>query len=157
MLDDTAVTGGSSYDYRVITLNGVETSQPSASVTITAADDAAYRSWKQEMLGDPDAPDDADGDHDGLTTLEEYLFDLDPTTADHYSWSVTGPAPGNREVRVSFPSSPGRSYRVESSANMALWADASPLIPGDGNQKQWTGNMPEEEGRLFFRIVVSSP
>ena len=160
---DAAVVAGSSYDYRVITLNGADASAPSNIATATAADDAAYRAWKLAKLGNADAPDDGDGDHDDLTNLEEYLFDLNPVVADRFPWQVSAPAPVTGQVTVSFPTSAGRSYRVQFSPDLGTWTPGSPVITGDGSQKQWTddgtvtGSVPDVNGKRFYRVAVSAP
>jgi hypothetical protein len=160
---DVNVTGTQAYDYRIITLNGAETSAPSAIVSATAADNAVYRAWKLEKLGDADAPDDGDGDGDGLSNLQEYLFDLDPVEPDRYEWQASAPADGSGAVTITFPSSAGRSYRVEFSHDLALWSPGSPIIPGDGLVKQWTddgtftGGLPDPDGKRFYRIAVTAP
>ena len=62
---------------------------------------------------------------------------------------------------MTFPTSPGRDYRVEFSDNLSAWGTASPRIGGDGQSHQWiddgssTGGVPSPSGRRFYRIVVT--
>lgn len=155
---DGSVTGTSTYDYRVITLNGTEEAAPSPIATATASD--RYRNWKILRLGDPEAPDDGDGDNDGRSNVDEYHFDTDPQLADSYPWQVS-PVSAAGQVTVTFPTSTGRDYRVEFSDHLGAWATASPQIGGDGQSHQWiddgssTGGVPSPSGRRFYRIVVT--
>lgn len=159
---DAAVTAGQTYEYRVITVNGSEVSDPSSIVSATAGDDSAYRAWKLAKLGNENAPDDGDGDGDGLSNLEEFIFDLDPIHPDQFVWSASPPA-ATGAVTVIFPTSSGRSYRVEYANDLATWATGSPSITGDGSQKQWvddgtvSGGVPGPDGKRFYRIVVTVP
>ena len=149
--DDTAVVAGSSYDYRVITLNGTAEALPSNPVTVSPS--TRFRDWKILRFGTANVPNGDDGDHDGLTTVDEYLFDLNPLVADKLAWSATG-FPG---TLVSFATGSGRVYRVETSDTLVNWPVSSAPITGDGTVKQWTDPTatPAAEGHRFYRIVVA--
>lgn len=157
--DDASAVLPTAYDYRIVALNGSVESEPSAMVTATPDD--SYRNWKLENLGSINAPDGDDDDGDGLTTLEEFLFGLDPEIVDRYLWTVNPATPWNGQVTVAFPTLAGRSYQVQFSGDLATWNDASAAIQGDGSSKQWiddgttTGGIPAAGGGRFFRIVVS--
>jgi len=56
---------------------------------------------------------------------------------------------------VSFATSPGRSYRVEASDDLATWPISSPPFAGDGELKQWTDPGMPTGGKRFYRIVVA--
>jgi hypothetical protein len=143
---DSSVSGGISYEYRVITLNGSAEALPSEVAVATAS--ARFRDWKIQHFGDADTPDDDDGDGDGLSLVDEYLFDLNPQQADRYVWQASGST-------VSFASSLGRSYRVEGGDSLAAWPVQSPSITGDGSVKEWTDPNPAGGGRRFYRVVVT--
>ncbi|WP_367873934.1 alkaline phosphatase D family protein [Luteolibacter sp. Populi] len=148
--NDAAVTAGNSYDYRVITLNGIAEALPSNTATVSPS--TRFRDWKILRFGNANISNGDDSDHDGLTTVDEYLFDLNPLAADRFAWS----AAGFPETLVSFASSSGRVYRVEASDDLGSWPLSSPPITGDGTMKQWTDPTAEAaEGRRFYRIVVT--
>ena len=92
--------------------------------------------------------DDDDGDGDGLSLVDEYLFDLNPQQADRYVWHASGNT-------VSFATGVGRSYRVEGGDSLAAWPVQSPSITGDGSVKEWTDPNPVGSGRRFYRVVVT--
>lgn len=155
---DATVTGATTYDYRVITLNGTEDSLPSPLATATASE--RYRNWKILHFGDPEAPDDGDGDNDGRVNVDEYYFDTDPGVHDSYEWQVSPVSPTG-QVAVTFPTSTDRVYKVEFSDNLDTWGEGSPLISGDGESHEWiddgstTGGIPSPSGRRFYRITVA--
>ena len=148
---DQTAQAGTTYDYRVLALNGAE--PPSfPSNTASAATSAAYDNWKLLHFGTAQVDRDADGDHDGMTTVEEYLFDRDPQVADRYPWSVVR---GAADVVVNFATSAGRSYRVERSVDLVSWPVTSPLITGNGTVKQWTDSATPPGESRFYRVIVS--
>lgn len=159
--DDAAVVLATAYEYRVIALNGGVESDASPTVSGITYDD--YRNWKLTELGDSDAPDGDDDDGDGLTTLEEYLFGLEPEKSDFYVWTATHSQPWTGAVTVTFPTLPGRTYRVQFSEDLENWGNATEVIDGDGSTKQWiddgtvTGGIPAPGGRRLFRILVAAP
>lgn len=147
---DSTAQSGTTYEYRVLTVNGTELSNPSASAS--AAVSSAYNDWKVLHFGNAEVADDADDDKDRLTTVEEYLFNLDPLQADRYPWSVV---PGPAGTVVSFATASGRSYRVEASGDLAGWPVSSPLIAGDGTVKQWTDSAAILGVSRFYRMIVT--
>ncbi|WP_193214223.1 alkaline phosphatase D family protein [Luteolibacter marinus] len=118
----------------------------------------AYRDWKLANLGDADAPDDGDDDHDGITTAAEFVYDLNPNLPDRYEWQASAPDPESGDVTVSFPTSPGRSYRVYFSESLAAWTPGSGLIPGDGSTLEWTDQRGTQAlpQKRFYRVVASA-
>jgi alkaline phosphatase D len=147
---DATVQAGTTYEYRVLTLNGPEASIPSN--TASAAAPSAYHDWKVLHFGAAQVDDDADGDHDGMTTVEEYLFDCDPLEEDRYEWNVSR---GEGGTVVSFATSSGRNYRVEASRDLTGWPVTSPLIVGDGTLKQWTDSAAVPGASSYYRMIVT--
>ncbi len=147
---DATATVGTPYEYRVLALNGTALSFPSSTATATLS--GAYQAWKLAHFGTTDVSREADDDRDGMDTAEEYLFDCDPLQADRYAWSATRDGSG---VVVSFPTSSGRSYRVEAGEGLLDWPVSSPLIAGDGSVKQWTDSSAITIAKRFYRVVVT--
>ena len=98
-----------------------------------------------------------DTDHDGLNNLEEYLFGLQPGHSDRYEWTTSF---DGDDVNVSFPTLPGRSYRVDWSPDLLEWHPGSDAVPGDGDTKVWaddgsvTGTSPGISTKRFYRVFV---
>lgn len=153
---DAAVTGNAGYDYRVITLNGTEDSLPSPVASAIASD--RYRTWKIQRLGDPGAPDEDNPDGDELHNVDEYLFDTDPLLPDRYGWHLQTSEAGDA-IKVDFPTTTGRSYRVEASGDLVEWQTAHGPLAGDGQRHEWSDPLPGPPAapgaRRFYRIVVS--
>lgn len=150
---DTTAEPDSAYDYRIVAVNGAIGADPSATATATASSLTVYQNWKLQNLGNANAPDDADDDHDGYDTMAEFLFGLNPHVSDRYPWSATRAANGH--VTVSYPTLAGRVYQVEYSNNLEIWNNGPAAVAGDGTTKQWTddgsltGGLP---GKRFFRV-----
>jgi len=152
---DTTAVPATAYDYRVVAVNGTIEADPTATATATASSLTAYQNWKLQNLGNPNAPDNGDDDHDGNDTLTEYLFGLNPNASDRYPWTATRASNGH--ITVSYPTLAGRVYQVEYSDNLGIWHNAPPPVTGDGTTRQWTddgsltGGIP---GKRFFRVRV---
>jgi Calcineurin-like phosphoesterase/Purple acid Phosphatase, N-terminal domain len=91
-----------------------------------------------------------DTDSDGNTARDEYLFGLNPSASDRFAWTTKHLAHG---VEVSFPTLPQRTYRVFWTTDLLTWTPGSPLISGDGTEKQWT-DLPGAIPRRFYRVEV---
>jgi hypothetical protein len=152
---DTTAAPGTVYDYRVVAVNTTIEADPSAIATGTASGLTAYQSWMLQHLGNANAPDDGDHDHDGNDTLSEYLFGLNPNVSDRYPWTAEGAANGH--VTVSYPTLAGRTYQVEYSNNLTTWNNGPAAVTGDGSPKQWTDNGTQTgglPGKRFYRVRV---
>ncbi|MEK7952041.1 alkaline phosphatase D family protein [Luteolibacter soli] len=155
---DTTAQLGTSYDYRVVAVNATIEADPSIIATATGSNLTPYQSWKLQHLGDANAPDNADDDHDGNDTMAEYLFDLDPLKGDRFPWTATRASSG--PVTITYPTSTGRIYQVEYSNNLIAWNNGPPAVTGDGTPKQWTddgsltGGLP---AKRLYRVRVQTP
>jgi hypothetical protein len=152
---DATAAPGTAYDYRVVAVNATIEADPSSIATTTASSLSAYQSWKLQHLGNANAPDDGDDDHDGNDTISEYLFGLNPTASDRYPWTAIRAANGH--VTVSYPTLAGRFYQVDYSNTLETWDNGPAAVTGDGSTKQWidngslTGGLP---GKRFYRVRV---
>jgi hypothetical protein len=154
---DTTAVSGTAYDYRVVAVNATIEADPSATATATASSLTPYQAWKLQNLGNANAPDDGDDDHDGNDTIAEYLFGLNPNVSDRYAWSATRAA--NGYVTVSYPTLAGRVYQVEYSNSLGSWNHGPAAVTGDGSAKQWTDNGSSTgglPGKRFYRVRVQT-
>ena len=89
-------------------------------ITATAAD--PFTEWLQHRSLDPEDAryaTNADDDHDGMTTYEEYLADTDPAVSGSVL-KVTGTYSSvDHQIRMAFPQSTGRYYQLQYSTNLA--------------------------------------
>jgi parallel beta-helix repeat protein len=88
--NDTPVTNGQTYYYRVSAVNEVGEGQWSIDIYVTPINlsdidqDNLPDSWEQSYFGDLNQEPDNDYDGDGYTNLQEYLGDSDPTDGKDY-------------------------------------------------------------------------
>lgn len=78
---------------------------------------------------------------------------LPPVEEFRITSSSLNPATG--AVSLTWDSTPGSSYRVESNSGLTgPWNEAATGIPATGNSTSWTGTIPAPAGgRLFVRVV----
>lgn len=104
--------------------------------------------------GIPDITD-PDNDNDGMSDLDEIAFGTDPFDASSiYRITFNSPAPGL--LRLSFPTSPGRSYTVETSPDLADWTEGT-SYQGSGSPRIVDLAVNPLEPALFYRIRASFP
>ncbi len=121
--------------------------------------DGIPNAWEIANGSDPNANDTgADHDLDGLTLYEEYILGLNPQLADQYEWSVT-PQAGTGHMEITFPTLPGRLYRVRWSPDLVEWFPASEQVSGNGELMTYvddgtaTGS-PPGAGQRFYEVEV---
>ena len=97
--------------------------------------DGIPNGWEQSHGLDPFNPFDADADpdHDGMTSWQEYMAGTNPTNAAS-RLAITSITVTNGNVRVNWQAVGGRSYVVQTnSGSGAAFVDASPLITVPGS------------------------
>ncbi|MEM7391682.1 MAG: hypothetical protein AAF492_04970, partial [Verrucomicrobiota bacterium] len=112
--------------------------------------------WETAFFGAPVSPL-GDADNDGMNNLSEYRFGTDPTDAasDFHLLVI----PSNGPV-LSWPSAPGREYRVLTSTNLSAgdWTFFGTTMTGRPDQLQLKLPLPEYvPSNLFFRLQVDTP
>lgn len=131
--------------------------QGAADHDLDGVSDAFELAWGMNRFNPGDST--SDNDHDGNNALAEYLFGLNPTRSDRFTWTTT--RSGNAMI-VSFPTLPQRTYRVYWSKDLLSWSPASAVVTGDGTTKQWTddgsvtGSAPGSAVKSFYRVSVSN-
>ena len=110
----------------------------------------------------PSEPADAelDGDGDGNTNIEEFIFGTASDIPDRYALNMLFNGSSGTNT-ISFPTSPGRSYRVMYGDTLLSWQAATGAITGTGETMFWTddgvttGSSPSASSRRFYRIEVT--
>jgi uncharacterized repeat protein (TIGR01451 family) len=134
----------------------------SAAVTFVSmsgdADGDGMPDWGEEANGLDGNAGDAEGDEDrdGVTNGEEYLADTDPRDNDSalVIENIRSPSP----VRIDFPTSPVRVYRVQfapAPAGSAAWSNLQAGIPGSGGTISVTDTNPAAQ--RSYRIGAELP
>jgi hypothetical protein len=130
--NDTGLIPSRSYEYRVRASNADGQSPPS-NPAIAATLLTPKQSWKFDLLGDPNAPDDGDPDSDGLLNLAEYALVSSPVV---FSGS---PVPERRtyaegeRLALVFNRDPARTditIEVEVSPDLNSWITIASSING---------------------------
>lgn len=102
-----------------------------------------------------------DGDGDGASNLEEFIFSTASNVPDQYVFSSTYNSLAGTTT-VTFATATGRTYRVLYSTNLLSWLPASAVIAGTGAPMQWiddgtaTGSLPSATERRFYRIEATA-
>jgi len=109
--------------------------------------------WEQTLFGSvsPIHDGNMDSDSDGASDFAEFVAGTDPTNAtSHLDVSVT-PQP-NELLRLQWPTSPGRSYRLECSSDMLLWEVVTPWTRANGSTLAQLLNRPT--AAMMYRVQV---
>jgi len=102
-------------------------------------------------------PGDPDDDNDGASDSDEIIANTDPLDSGSFLW-VTITNTANQVVRkLTFPTSTGRTYRIESTTNLysGNWIISRSNIPGAGGNLMINDTNPTD--RVYYRIGVESP
>lgn len=123
--DITGLVGGRTYFFRLTATNDGGTTVASG----TFITKKFYLQWKEDFLGDPNAPDTGDPDLDRVPNIVEYVLGTNPTIPG------VGPASGleNSRLAISFPRSAmvnDVGLAVQSSENLTTWSDIASSANG---------------------------
>ena len=117
------------------------------------------RDQEGQSLSDTNFTENADFDRDGMTTWEEYLADTDPATNSSV-FVVTGRYTStDHQLRISFPASTSRYYRLECCTNLTNAASITVSNIGWGVPGMVITNAHYTNGRWFWvlRSGLSAP
>ncbi len=117
------------------------------------------RDQEGQRLSDTNFTENADFDRDGMTTWEEYLADTDPATNSSV-FVVTGRYTStDHQLRISFPASTSRYYRLECCTNLTNAASITVSNIGWGVPGMVITNAHYTNGRWFWvlRSGLSAP
>ena len=126
-------------------------------------------SWEvtYDLVNHKDLKPGDDLDQDGYTNLQEFLLGGDPNVFDHPAIptiALTGPA-GSKVVTITFQTTPGCHYRVETRrGDETAWrrvpvSDGVTELDGDGTSKTLTDSSYVFQSRMprFYRVVGMPP
>jgi hypothetical protein len=93
-----------------------------------------------------------DSDGDSKSDYEEYLARTDPKDPSSNFRAIVTTNGG--QLRVAWPTAPGRRYLLKSSENLQAWTPEGSPILGDGNL--WDFGIPpaQASGKMFFSVTV---
>lgn len=106
--------------------------------------------------GIPDLTD-PDDDNDGMSDAEELVFGTDPLdSSSRYLMTLEYPSAVAGSVRLTFPTSTGRTYVVESSLSLSDWSTVA-TYAGTGNSQVADVPVDPKEDKRFYRIRAMLP
>lgn len=111
-------------------------------------------SWEMAHFGSLGNSATGDPDGDGLTNLQEYLFNSNPHSAAS-GRPTTTLSQSEAGFFFTFPTHTGRLYQPQSSDNLSTWTDLGPRLPGTGNEQTVLDPSPGQ--RRFYRVLISTP
>ena len=98
---------------------------------------------------------DFDGDSDGATAYQEYYAGTDPLDASSRLFISRVRVNSSRQVELTWPSVPGRTYGVEkASAVNGRFVPVAAGLPATAPWNTWTDTAPSTATRAWYRIVV---
>ena len=113
--------------------------------------------WEQEKFGvvDPTRTRWTDTDGDGMSDWQEFLAGTDPNIP-LAPFHLTALSLSNGIFRVDWPSVPGMSYRLNSSANAIAWAPYSDWIQAAGLTTEYAIGMATSGPVRLFRVEAAA-
>ena len=113
-------------------------------------------SWESQYFGNLQHDRDDDSDGDGQINAMEWLTGTQPNSAtSRFIALLTTPSPAS--LTLSWPSLPGNTYRIESSATLANDWQTQSTVPAAPAPATWTSHsLPASPSRpaLFFRVAL---
>jgi len=115
--------------------------------------------WRKQYFGTTansgNAADSADPDGDGWTNAQEFAAGTNPTDSTSLL-KITQMQTSGADMVMSFPTTPGKTYRVERSDTLqsGSWLPVQDNIPGTGSFIQITDANGAGQGKRFYRILV---
>ncbi len=112
--------------------------------------------WEQQVLGGLIPANEAQRDTDGDGALDavEFMHGTDPKDRASVLRLVGPIAQSNRTVRFEWPTTVGRTYRLEVSNDLEQWVSAGEPLRGAGNTQGVNLSALDPRLNYFFRVLV---
>lgn len=148
-------------------LSGGSTSSAGSPGGVNSATIHSFAEWRAAWFpsatGDLDAFSTQDSDHDGVSNLLEYAFDLDPTRAEtdaSHAMPRNARSPGGAGVTYwARPGATDLDYQVEVSRDLVQWASGPGAVEETGATERIafakSDGGPESASLCFYRVRVS--
>jgi hypothetical protein len=108
-------------------------------------------SWESTFFGNIFSAPQADYDGDGISNLQEYLNDTDPTDRAN-TFRIQKISRKSGKVELRFYGMYGRLYQLEQAATVSgVWSNAGPVLRGQGLPISITNTPPQNAPRQFYR------
>ncbi|MEM7395038.1 MAG: hypothetical protein AAF492_22130, partial [Verrucomicrobiota bacterium] len=98
---------------------------------------------------------DPDDDNDGMSDCDEIIANTDPFDMNSFLWLQVDRTPVPDTYNVTFPTSTGRLYSIESTLDLftGLWINVQSNIMGTGGAVVVPNNN-SSDVRLYYRVRV---
>ena len=153
LADNTLVIGALPANHSAVVDTSVA-GQVRVVITRNLTDYGQWRIIHFLTLANPDGDPAEDPDGDSQSNTVEFIAGTDPTSGASRFAAIVTPGDGN-ELTLTWPSVPGKSYRIDSNASLdGVWAPLVSLPAADSPATTTRHAVAMDGGARFYRVVV---